>query len=208
MGGTIGGGASNNLPSEAIVRTARLGKSLVVEDVSIVEVQKRIEVPFFVDVPKEQIKYVTKEEETVKYNPVLKETIRYVARDMDTTRYLPKDQETIRYVPIDVAIERPKLIDKEYIIPVIKEKQVEVVSIKNLENIQNVLASLPEVVRILSNVITEVIALTEDIRSVGVEVRKLKGSKLVEEVVRVPKLEYHTVEVERIVWKDVIRERP
>lgn len=193
---------------EPLVSTEKLNKTLVVENVTVVEVTKRIEVPTLVEVPREQIRYVTHEEDTTKYNTVLKETVRYVPRDIETMKYVVREMPTDKYIPVEKLVEVPKFVDKEFEVPKLVEKPLEVVTIKDLDNIQKLVAAIPDVVQGLNDAVTGMVALLEDVKTAQVEVAKLRDIKLVEEVIRVPKIEWHTVEVERVVWKDITRERP
>lgn len=204
----IGAPTNPNGTSFPVVHTEKLNKTLVVENVSVVEVTKRIEVPQLVFIPTEQIQYITKEEETTKYTPVLKETIRYVQKDEPTTKYIVKEQETLKYIPKEVVVEVPKMVTKEIEIPVKKEVPLEVLTVQNLAEVKELIRALPEVIKGLNSAVVAITAFIEDIKQAQKEVATLRDVKLVEEIIKVPRLEWHTVEVERVVWKDVVRERP
>ena len=149
--------------SVASVRVESLDKTLVVKNVTVIEVTKRVEVPLLVDVPREQIRYVTHEEDTTKYNTVIKETIRYAATEKDTTKYLVKEVETLRYIPKEVEVQIPKFVDKEIEVPVKKEVPVEVAKIVDLAKIQEVIKTFPELKIALNDSVAAINALIEDI---------------------------------------------
>mgnify|MGYP001559088261 CR=1 FL=1 len=201
------GGQANPNGTGPLVTTERLNKTLVVENVSVIEVTKRVEVPQLVYVPTEQVRYVTREEETTKFNTVLKETLRYIPKEEPTTKYVIKEEQTIRYTPKEVEVEVPKWVNKDVEIPVKKEVPLEVLTIQNLEQVKGLIKSLPEIIKGLNDAVVAITAFTEDIKTEQKEVAALRGTKLVEEVIKVPRLEWHTIEAERIVWKDVPRER-
>ena len=201
------GGQANPNGTGPLVTTERLNKTLVVENVSVIEVTKRVEVPQLVYVPTEQVRYVTREEETTKFNTVLKETLRYIPKEEPTTKYVIKEEQTIRYTPKEVEVEVPKWVNKDVEIPVKKEVPLEVLTIQNLEQVKGLIKSLPEIIKGLNDAVVAITAFTEDIKTAQKEVAALRGTKLVEEVIKVPRLEWHTIEAERIVWKDVPRER-
>ena len=189
--------------SVASVRVDSLDKTLVVKNVTVVEVTKRVEVPLLVDVPRDQIRYVTHEEDTTKYNTVIKETVRYVATEKDTTKYNVKEAETLKYVPKEIEIEVPKLVDKVYEVPVKKEVPVEIAKIVDLAKIQEVIKSFPELKQNLNDAVASISALIEDIVEVKKKLEEIKDYKFMEKIIEVPKLEYQTVVVERPVYKDI-----
>jgi DNA-binding ferritin-like protein (Dps family) len=78
----------------------------------------------------------------------------------------------------EVIVEVPKFISKDVISPVIKEVEV-----------------LKEVLKVV-----EKIKIEEKVVEVIVY-------KLVEEIIKVPKIQYIPTEVERVVWKDIPREK-
>ena len=170
----------------------KLTRALVVEEVRIIEVPKVYNVPVIRNVETEQIKYITKEETQVRYKEEEKSTINYVVKEEPTVKYIPREEETIRYIPIDVKVERPVLIDKPYERPVVREKEYTIATIKDIDNLRELLETIPK--------------LATEIASLKVELDKLKGYKLVEQVVKVPKIEWINTPVERVIWKDVERE--
>jgi len=201
------GGQANPNGSGPLVTTEKLNKTLVVENVSVIEVTKRIEVPQLVYIDTPQTRFVTREEDTIKFNTVLKETLRYVPKEESTTKYVVKEEPTTKFIPKEVEVEVPKWVNKEVEIPVKKEVPFEVLTIKNLEQVQSLIKSLPEIIKGLSDAVVAITAFTEDIKLAQKEVAALRGTKLVEEIIKVPRLEWHTVEAERIIWKDIPRER-
>lgn len=189
--------------SVASVRVENLDKTLVVKNVTVVEVTKRVEVPQLVDVPREQIRYVTHEEDTTKYNTLIKETVRYVASEKETTKYNVREAETLKYVPREVEVQIPKFVDKEVEIPVKKEVPVEVAKIVDLVKIQEIAKSFPELKQQLNDAVASINALIEDIGSVKKKLEELREYKFMEQIITVPKIEYQTVVIERPVYKDV-----
>ena len=169
-------------------------KALVVSDVQIIE--KKIEVPVYklVDVPKEQVKYVTKEEPQVKYITKELDTTRYKVEEKDTVKFRVREEETVKYIPKEIQVERPVAVPVEYERPVVKEKIIEVV------NYGDVVA--------LKQFVDVVVDLQKELEGLKESINKIKGYKLVEEVIKAPKIEWVPTQVERIVWKDVERERP
>lgn len=192
---SVSGGGKAAGPSYKI-QEKKLTKALVVEDVQIIE--KTIEVPIYrlVDIPKEQVKYVTKEEEQVRYTTKEKETVKYKACEENTVKYVVREEQTTKYIPVEVGVkvERPIVVLKEYEQPVIKEKIYEVVSYGDAKAIKELKDMVP--------------GLIADVKSLKKELDGLKKYKLVEELVKVPIIEWVSTPVERIVWKDVTRERP
>ena len=189
MGQDIGGGSAastglKELESEKI-------KALVVDDVKI---RTRV---FLVDVPKyttvDQIRYETKIEDTIRYNVVETPTTKFIPQELPTIKFTPIEEETIKYVPKDVEVERPVATDKFYERPVIKEKEYTIATIKDMENVRELMKSIPELRGMLN-------ALAE-------EMKDLKRFKLVEQIVKADKVTYVPREEERIIWKDVSRER-
>jgi len=188
-----GGGGTQSSPSYK-TKEKKLTKALVVEDVQIVEKKMVVNVPVLVEKKKEQIKYETKTEQQVKYKTEEKPTTRYIPREEDTVKYRVVEQDTIRYMPKEVEVERPVAVPKEYERPVVKEKIVEIVSYTDLAAIKSFKDMMPE--------------LLQEIKDIRKELDGIKKYKLVEELVKVPKIQYMPTPVERIVWKDVERSRP
>lgn len=156
----------------------------------------------FVDVPK--IKYKEEERTTVVYKPIERDTVRYNVKDRETVQYRPVEKQTTVYVPREVVCEKPVIIEKTYekpvIVekvyekPVIKEKVYEVVSVKDAELLDKYSSAIKE----LSLALPEL----------KKELDKLRAYRLVEQVVKVPKLEWVTTKAERIEWVPVKREMP
>ena len=178
-------------PNEEIT----LDKELIIDKVVF---KRREEI---IDIPK--INYKVTNEETTKYIRRDEPTTKYVKREEETTQYIPRNEETTRYISRDVECERPIPIDREYERPVIKEvtyekpklveKVVEVIVVKNLDEVKSCISLVKE--------------LNEQLGKLSTHLSTLREYKLVEELVRVPRIEYKPVYVERIVWTDVIRER-
>jgi hypothetical protein len=194
MGMGMGGGGGTVQTPEYKTKGEKLTRALVIEDVKIVEVRKEIEIPVMKYVEKEQVKYVTHEEPQVKYVTQELNTVKYNIQEKDTVKFNTKEVETVRYIPKEVQVERPVPIPVEYEKPIIKEKVVEIFKYLDVVLIKEVIDNLK--------------TLRDELAKVKGEVDGLKKYKLVEEVVKVPKIEWVNTPVERIVWKDIERPRP
>mgnify|MGYP001560328522 CR=1 FL=1 len=190
--------------SVASVRVESLDKTLVVKNVTVVEVTKRVEVPLLVDVPREQIRYVTHEEDTTKYNTLIKETLRYVVKEQDTTKFAVREVETLKYIPREVEVSVPKFVEKEVEIPIKKEVPIEVAKIVDLAKIQEIVKIFPELKVSLTDAVTAISALIEDVNTLKGVISEIKDYKFMEKIIEVPRIEYQTVVVERPVYKDVL----
>ena len=170
-------------------------RKIVIDQVVIRERERVIDVPKvnFVEKTYEIPKITIREEETIKYIPREQGTTRYLVKDEETTRYVCKDVECERPVPIDREYERPIAKSKEYELPILVKKEIEVIEVKNIEQVKEYTKAIKELA----------IALNELEAHMGT----LKKYTLAEEIVRVPRVEYFPVKVERIVWVDVQRER-
>lgn len=204
---SIVNGQANPAGKNDLVSTVALDKALVIQNVKVIEVTKRIEIPQLVFIDTPQVRYVTHEEPTEKFTTVLKETVRFVPKEVETVKYATRVEETIKFVPKEVEVDVPKWVSKDVEIPVKKEVPLEILTIQNLEQVQQLIKDLPTIIENLNSAVVAITAFTEDIKLAQKEIAALRGTKLVEEIIKVPKLEYHTIEVERIVWKDVPRER-
>lgn len=204
--GTVGSPTSPN-GAEPLIHTHKVANTLVVENVTVVEVTKRIEVPQVVYIPVEQTKYITLEEQQTRYRDVLKDTIKYTVKEEQSIKYVPKEEftmkytvkeeETIKYIPIEKIVE----------IPVKKEIPLEVLTIKDREHLQALINAFPDLAFNSLTVLAQLKSMRTEMDAVLEHLKTLKDYKLVEEIVSVPHLEYHTVEVERVVWKDIPRNR-
>jgi len=190
MGMATGGGAKPDTPSYK-VKGEKLERSLVIEEVKIIEVPRRIEVPVYVEKKVEQIRWVTKDEPQIKYITKEVDTTRYTVKEETTTKFKVKEEETIRFIPKEVQVERPIAVPVEYERPVIKEKIIEVVSVSDVEAIRSLVVLVPQ--------------LLKDIEIMRKKLDECIRFKLVEKVIEVPKLEWISTPVERIIWKDVER---
>lgn len=207
--GTFGQGGGATAIQEAVIRTERLPQAgIVLHDITIIESKKRIEVPEVVYIQKEQTVYKNIEEEQTKYNTVIKDTVRYVERELESIKYVKKEEETIKYIPKDKEVEVPKYVEKIYEIPKVKEVPLEVVTIKNMEAVNSLISAMPVIMQKLNDTVAAINLLTEDTKKLETRLSTLRDIKLVEQIVSVPKLEWITQEVDRIIWKDVVRERP
>ena len=193
MAQSYSGSGKSETPSYK-TKGEKLTKALVIEEVRIIEVPKVYEVPVIKTITKEQVKYDTKTASQVKYRTVEKETVKYVPKEEETTKYNVVEMDTIKYVPIELKVEKPVAVDKPYERPVIVDKEYTIASIKDMENVRKLMELLPKLSLEVDNLRTKVAA--------------LKDVKLVEKVIEAPKVQWINTPVERIVWKDVERERP
>ncbi len=191
MGGdTFGGVGEEGL--EEITKKEPL-KAIVVEDVRLL---KRT---FIVDVPKyrtvDQIRYNIIEENTTKYNRIEKDTTEYIRKVVETKEFIRKEEDTIKYklVEKEYEVERPVPVDKRYERPVIVDKEYIIATYKDVDALKDLLSLIPRVMN--------------EMEMMKAELAKMKDYKLVEEVLRVPKVKWIPTKTERIVWKDVNKER-
>jgi len=125
---------------------------------------------------------------------------------------------------VDKIVELPIYKNKEIVVTDVKvvEREVETQTFKLHENLveidkpyyKEVVVEVPRFVN--KDIINPIFKDTEVMREVLKVVEKIKIEekvvevttyKLVEEIVKVPKIQYIPTEVERVVWKDVPRER-
>jgi len=194
MGMSAGGGGGTQSQPSYKTKGHKLERSLVIEEVKLIEVEKRVDVPKFVVKEVEQTKYVTKEEPTTKYKVEEKDTTKYNVLDRDTIKYKVKEEPTLKFIPKEVSVERPVPVPVEYEKPVVKEKIIEIVK-------HNDVAAMQQYLEL-------VIKVKQELEALSVSIDKIRKYKLVEEIIKVPKIEWVSTPVERIVWKDVERERP
>ena len=206
----IGSSVKKSIPVGPQVSTHKIEKSLVITNVKVIEVEKRIEIPVPVVVEYEIIQKVYKDKivEQAKYETKLEDTIRYVVKEEDTKKYVVVEVPTEKFIPKDVEVERPVIVDKEYERPVLVDKEYEILRPRDLDVVRAFMAEVPKLIKNMNEALTLMRALKEDVVRTKVELDKLKKYVRVEEVIKVPKIEYVNTQVERIVWKDVIRERP
>lgn len=192
MGQAIAGGGGMD---KTRCKETTLADHIVLHTVRVVEIEKPVEIPKMVvkEIEVEQTKYITKEEDTIRYKVSEKPTVKYNVEEQVTTKYNVNTEETTKYVCKEQVIEKPVIKEVEYEKPIITERNVEVINVKDLDNI-----------KALSSIVKD---LALEIEQLKKKLNELKEFKLVEELVRVPKIEWMPTQVERIVWKDVIRER-
>jgi hypothetical protein len=190
---TGGGGGTIQTPSYK-TKGEKLTKSIVIDEVKIIEETRIYEVPKVEFKIEQQTKYDTVNENQIKYVTKEEPTVKYIPKEEETIRYIPKEEKTVRYIVEDQKVERPVPVDKLYEKPVLKEVEYNLVTFKDLEAIQKALELMPKLI--------------ENLNSVIGKLYQVKDYKLVEEEIKVPKITYIPTEVERIVWKDVPRERP
>lgn len=194
MGHAISGGGGRPETPTYKVGEEKLTRALVIEEVKIIEVPKVYEIPVLKNVETPQTKYITKEELQIKYKIIEKETVSYVPREVDTVKFNVREEETIKYIPKEIQVERPVPVPVEYEIPIVREKIIEVVRHSD--------------VAAMLELRDAVVVVAHALRELKKELDGMKNYKLVEKVIEVPKLQYVNVPVERIIWKDVERERP
>jgi len=185
-------GPSETKPKSTITKAKH---QIVIEDIVVQERTYTVPVP--------KLEYVPKEVHYEKPVITEKETIKYNTKEELTTKYNVQDENTIRYNPVDVQCEKPVLHDHVYERPVIKEvpyekpviheKIYEVHSVKNIDEFKNF--------------IEEIKKLNAELPKLKAHLDSLKEYKLIEQVVRVPKLDFFTTKVERIEWVPVKREK-
>lgn len=187
MGHAITGGSA---PDEKST-TSKLSRAILVEDIKVVErelivdvprinykeVEKVIEVPVFKEVP--TLKYVVNELPTTRYNETVVPTTKYVTTEVPTTKYNVQTEATTKYVPKEVIVEKP----------IIHEKPLEVITIKDLELVKEYTKAITELSKTLPALLSQL--------------KELKDYKLIQELIKVPKLEWITTPVERIEWVSV-----
>lgn len=190
--GAGGGGGTASTPNYRS-RDEKLQRSLVVEDVKIIEKEIVIEIPVMKNIEKEQFVYTNVEEKQVKY--VIEEIacVKYVPKEEETIKYKVVESETFKYVPKEIECEKPILVNKNYERPIITEKEYTLVTFKDLEAIKEAMVLVPKMI--------------EEIKQLKAKLVDLRNYKLVEEEIKVPNITYVPTPVERIVWKDVVRER-
>lgn len=184
----VGGGTGDNGLTE--VGTKKI-HALVVQDVVIHKRAYEVKVPRFVD--EEQIRYKTKEEETIKYVPKEKQTTFFNIKEENTIKYNVREEFTTKYKVREIECERPVAVDKPYERPVITEKEYQIATYGDIKALRGLIELVPELVQTIDKLKRKIAG--------------MKDIKLVEEVKKVPAISYTPVEVERIVWKDIPRER-
>lgn len=127
---------------------------------------------------------------------------KYVEKIVEVPKYVPKEitvtdvkvvENTVRTQNVEVE-EKVIQVDK----PIFKDVEVERPVFKNVEVTNYTIKKIDfpvEVPRVTEKIV---------IKEIPTEV---KTYTLVEEIIKVPKIQYVPTEVERVVWKDVPRER-
>ena len=175
MGQTIGGSQLKEAP---IGEITKLGSSkLTVEDVEVIHIREVIRVPVIEEVTVPTTRYEVTTLETKLYEPTVVQTVRYEVEEKPTTRFVVRDEETVRFVERPVEVERPVVVDKLYERPVIQEKIYQLVSFTDLEAIKEAMTLLPKLIE---------------------EIKELKKTRIVEEIIKVPKINYIPTDVFRI----------
>jgi hypothetical protein len=177
MGQSMGsGGKTTTVPRGKIQQLGGNGR-LVVDQVEIVRQREVIKVPELVIEEKPTIKYIPEEQPTVKYNATEIDTVKYNVTEKETIKYEAQSQETIKYVPREVECEKPVLIDKPYERPVVVDKEYTIVTFKDMEAIRELMDLAP---KLLS------------------QLKALKDTKIVEEIIKVPKIQYVPTTIKRV----------
>jgi hypothetical protein len=175
MGQSFSSAQQGETPTGEIVQ---LGSSkLVVTQVEVIRQREVVKIPVLVEETVPTTKYSVRVEETVRYEPRIEETVRYEETVQPTTRFVVKEEETTRYKIKDVECERPVVTDKIYERPVVVEKEYQLVTFKDLEAIKEAMTLLPKLIE---------------------EIKELRKVRIVEELVKVPKIEYVPTTVMRI----------
>jgi hypothetical protein len=175
MAQSASGGGQKPVPKGV---TQSLGSAkLVVENVEVIRTRIPIEIPEIIRKTEETTQYVVKNETTTRYIPSDEPTTRYVPREVETIRYIPREEQTTRYLVDEVRVEKPICIDTPYERPIVTNKEYTLVTFKDLEAIREAIDLLPKLVA---------------------EVKELRKVKIVEEVVKVPKINYVPTDVFRI----------
>jgi hypothetical protein len=175
MGQSLGSNQQGEQPTGDI---QQLGSSkLVVTHVEVIRQREVVKIPVLVEENVPTTKYTVVTEETVQYKPRVEETVRYEETVAPTTRFVVREEETTKYIQKDVVCERPVVTDKIYERPVVVEKEYQLVTFSDLEAIKEAMALLPKLLE---------------------EVKELRRVRIVEEVVKVPKIEYVPTTVMRV----------
>lgn len=182
MGGeNFGGTGEEGLEGLKEVTKEEPLKALVVEDVRVYQRKFVVDVPKYQNV--NQIKYITTEEKQTKYNTEEQSTTKYIPQDKVTIKYTPKEEDTIKYKVVEKECEKPIINAKEYIIA----------TYKDVDAIKALLELVPKVL--------------VEIEGMKEAISKIKDYKLIETELKVPKVKWIPTEEERVVWKDVPKER-
>jgi hypothetical protein len=182
MGQQVNGRLNTNSALQA-AQTQQLGDEdkIVLHKVEVVRQREVIKVPEIVVEEKPTTRYIEETRPTIRYDVTTEPTTRYDATAEETIKYIPREEETIKYVPKEVVVEKPVCVDKPYERPVITEKEYQIASYSDV----NALRELLDLIPLLRK-----------------ELDSLRKYKLVEEVVKVPKIQYEPTKVERVVWVD------
>jgi len=177
MGHSVGGNPESG-SDDTRGDVQELGSSkLVVTHVEVKRVREIIRVPEIVLEKRPTIEYVVRQESTTQFIPKEEETTRYNIKEEQTIKYTPTEQETIKYVPVEVKCEKPVVTDKIYERPVIIEKEYQLVTFKDLEAIKEAMVLIPKLLD---------------------EIKTLRNYRVVEEIIKVPKINYVPTDVYKI----------
>ena len=175
MGQSISGGSDSDDKKGTVTE---LGSSkLVVTHVEVIRQREVIKVPEIVVEKRPTIEYTVRTEDTIRYEPRTEETVWYEETIVPTTRFVVKEEETTKYVPVEVRCEKPVVTDKIYERPVVVEKEYQLVTFKDLEAIKEALELVPKLLE---------------------EIKELRKYRIVEEVIKVPKINFIPTDVYKI----------
>lgn len=193
MGQAIHGGASSKV---GISEVEKLANGIVLTDVVIKKREIIVDIPKVIvtDVNYERPVLVDKEYERPVIKDVIKETIRYNVKEQETIQFVPKLVECEKPVIVTKEYEKPIIREQIYEKPIIEQKKIEVVSVDSLDAINNLVYRVEQLNKAIPELLEKLVHLVD--------------YKLVEKVINVPKVEYHTVKVERIEWVPIKKEVP
>lgn len=152
----------------------------------------------------------------IKINPLVVHDVKVVTQEytVEVPKYVEKIVEVPKFIAKDIVVTHVKVVEetvttqnvvvKDKVIeverPVYKDVEIERPVYKTIEVQDVVIKKVEKVVEI------EVPRYIEKLHIIKKE-QEVIVPKLVEEIIKVPKIRYVPTEVERIVWKDVPRER-
>lgn len=159
---------------------------------------------------------VTKDAKDNKIGSLIVENVKVLTRTVEVDKPIYKDKiieiPKVKYVDEIITVTKPKIVEE-----IVKTQNV-TVDETTVEVERPVFTDVPvdrpifkdvEVLRVNIKEEEKVIEVPRVVQKTKVIEEELiiKVPKLVEEIVRVPRIQYVPTEVERIVWKDVPRER-
>jgi len=171
MAQSVGSGKSETPKGEV----TNLGTSkLVVQNVEVVKIREVIRVPEFVTEEIKVTKYVPIEEPTTKYITKTEDTTKYNTVEKDTTKFNVRTEDTVKYSIIEKECEKPVPVDTPYERPIIVEKEYALVKYTDITLIRELMETLPKLLEVA---------------------KKFKDIKVVEEIIKVPRINYIPTDV-------------